>query len=54
MDRKICLITGSDSGIGKEAAILMAQQGFKVTFPRTENCRYVPARINKKLILAVA
>ena len=30
MDRKICLITGANSGIGKEAAVLIAQQDYKV------------------------
>lgn len=30
MDRKICLITGANSGIGKESAILIAQQDYKV------------------------
>lgn len=30
MDRKICLITGANSGIGKEAAILIAQQDYQV------------------------
>ncbi len=30
MDRKTWIITGANSGIGKEAAILMAQQGYKV------------------------
>lgn len=30
MSKKICLITGANSGIGKEAAILIAQQGYHI------------------------
>lgn len=30
MDKKICLITGANSGIGKEAAIQIAQKGYHV------------------------
>ncbi|MCK5847532.1 MAG: SDR family NAD(P)-dependent oxidoreductase [Bacteroidales bacterium] len=30
MERKVCLITGANSGIGKEAAILIAQRDYKV------------------------
>jgi NAD(P)-dependent dehydrogenase (short-subunit alcohol dehydrogenase family) len=44
MDRKICLITGANSGIGKEAAILIAQQDYKVIIA----CRN-PEKGNKAL-----
>lgn len=30
MNKKVCIITGGNSGIGKEAAILMARQGYHV------------------------
>lgn len=44
MDRKICLITGANSGIGKEAALLIAQQNYKVIIA----CRN-PEKGNKAL-----
>ena len=44
MNRKICLITGANSGIGKEAAILIAQQDYKVIIA----CRN-PEKGNKAL-----
>ncbi|MBE9510758.1 MAG: SDR family NAD(P)-dependent oxidoreductase [Bacteroidetes bacterium] len=44
MDSKICLITGANSGIGKEAAILIAQQDYKVIIA----CRN-PEKGNKAL-----
>jgi len=30
MDRKFCMITGANSGIGKAAAIQIAQQGYHI------------------------
>lgn len=41
MDRKICLITGASSGIGKAAAVQIAQKGYHVILACTQitvNC----------------
>ena len=38
MDRIVCLITGANFGIGKEAAILIAHQGYKVIIAINQKC----------------
>ncbi|STM43844.1 putative short-chain dehydrogenase [Escherichia coli] len=33
---QVAIITASDSGIGKECALLLAQQGFDIVLPGTQ------------------